>query len=230
MRSVKRKQTAWKKNRKLGDVYGGRRWPKIADNIFSRCHSLERPGPHARLPILLNDNPSRDFFFPISAEEAEQAIKALPNRDFDGITHIWCRRISGTEYRNGSRPWAEFICGSGVRVIVLYAWRRDMRFEWVTKPSNRITKDMQRFGIELVRRGGVWQINPTLQQLRRFYIQYLLYHEVGHHVDWYFRQWSSANIREVEEFADQYALQKTATATYVFNRLEKTRLAPQSLS
>ena len=25
-----------------------------------------------------------------------------------------------------------------------------------------------------------------------FYIQHLLYHVVGHHVDWYFRHWSRA--------------------------------------
>lgn len=220
MRSPKRKGTAWKKNRKFGDVYGGRRWPKTADNIFSRCHSLERPGPHDDLPILLSDNPSRNFFFPISVSEAEEALRALPKDDFEGLTHIWCRRASETEHRTGSRPWAEFICGSGVRVVVLYAWRRDMKFEWARRPSNRIVKDMERFGIGVTRRGGVWQITPTLPQLRRFYIQHLLYHEVGHHIDWYIRHWSAANLSQVEEFADQYAIQMTATATRVFNNLE----------
>lgn len=223
MRSPKRKGTAWKKNRKFGIVYGGRRWPKVADNICSRCHSLERPGPHDDLPVLLSDNPSRDFFFPISVSEAQEAVRALPKRDFDGITHNWCRRVSATEYRTGSRPWTEFICGSGVRVVVLYAWRRDMKFEWTGRPSNRVVRDMERFEISMGRRGGVWQIAPSIPQLRRFYIQHLLYHEVGHHIDWYTRHWSAANLSQVEEFADQYAIQKTATAMHVFNRLEKRR-------
>lgn len=41
-RSMKqnRKETAWKKSRKFGDVKGGRKWPKIADNIFNRKHNL----------------------------------------------------------------------------------------------------------------------------------------------------------------------------------------------
>ena len=39
-------------------------------------------------------------------------------------------------------------------------------------------------------------------------------------VDWYFRHWSKGNLKQVEEFAIQYAIQKTATATYVFNQLE----------
>lgn len=35
-----RKETAWKKNRKFGDVKGGRMRPKLADNIFNRQHNL----------------------------------------------------------------------------------------------------------------------------------------------------------------------------------------------
>ncbi len=38
-----RKHTAWKKNRKFGDVMGGRQRPKLADNIFNRQHSLTAP-------------------------------------------------------------------------------------------------------------------------------------------------------------------------------------------
>jgi hypothetical protein len=51
----------------------------------------------------------------------------------------------------------------------------------------------------------------------------LLYHEVGHHIDKYHRLWSKANNRQVEEFADQYAIQKTATATHIFNKLQKSQ-------
>lgn len=52
---------------------------------------------------------------------------------------------------------------------------------------------------------------------------YLLYQEIGHHVDWYYRHWSKANLKQVEDFADQYAIQKSATATYIFNKLENKR-------
>ena len=30
-----RKQTAWKKSRTFGDIKGGRRWPKLKDNIVT---------------------------------------------------------------------------------------------------------------------------------------------------------------------------------------------------
>lgn len=35
-----RKETAWKKNRKFGDLHGGRMRLKCADGIFNRKHNL----------------------------------------------------------------------------------------------------------------------------------------------------------------------------------------------
>ena len=217
---MNRKMTAWKKNRKLGDIYGGRLRIKLDDNIFKRCHSLKPPAATDELPILIQDNPSRDFFFPISADEAREALKALPEQDYGGITHIWCRRLNWTDYRRNDQSMAEFICGSGVRVIVLYPWHKSMVMTWQRKPSNRFVKDLRRLGIEIRPAGKGWKARPTLAQLRSFYVQYLLYHEVGHHVDWYNRHWSKANGKVLEEFADQYAFQKTTTATRVLNLLK----------
>ena len=65
---MERKKTAWKKSRKFGDVYGGRRLPKLTDGLLKRVHSLETPSPTDNLPLLRRDNPSRDFFFPLNAE------------------------------------------------------------------------------------------------------------------------------------------------------------------
>lgn len=219
-----RRTTAWKKSRKFGDVYGGRRFPKLSNKIFKRCHDLQRPAKSVELPILIQDNPSRDFFFPIDAHEACAALKALPEVDCSDVTHIWCRRMKEPEFSRDSQPMAEFICGSGVRVIVLYPWRKDMTLSWKRKPSNRFLNEMRRFGFKIIQRRGRWLAQPTLAQLKLYCIQSLLYHEVGHHVDWYNRHWSKANSKQVEDYADQYAIQKTSTATHVVNRLENAQV------
>ena len=70
-----RKETAWKKSRKFGDVKGGRKRPKLADNIFSRQHNFQAPSTGEETPIFMLDNPSRDLFFPITIVE----IKELGN-------------------------------------------------------------------------------------------------------------------------------------------------------
>jgi len=216
-----RRYTAWKKNRKLGDVYGGRRWTKREDNIFKRCHSLKPPLPTDSLPILIEDNPSRDFFFPISVQEADQTLKALPKHDYEGITHIWCRRAKKSDIVNGKAPWAEYICGSGVRIVILYPWPKTMKLTWPNKPSNRTINEFKRFGVDICRSGKLWLAKPTVAQLRKLYIELLLYHEVGHHIELSSWRWSKANNKQAEEYANQYAIQKSATATHIFNRLAK---------
>lgn len=214
--------TPWKKSRKHGDIYGGRTRLRLDDNIFRRAHSLKKPNPADELPILIQENPSRDFFFPISAEDAKEAIQALPNSEHQGITHIWLRRFNKSEYEKGQLPLAEFICGSGVRVIILYPFPRTMVMDLGSKkPSARKIKELSKWCKNLSNFQGRWCLQWDAGALREYYINNLLYHEVGHHVDWYNRHWSAANNKKLESFADQYAIQKTATATQVFNRLKK---------
>jgi hypothetical protein len=218
---MNRKHTAWKKSRKFGDIYGGRKSLRMTDSIFERAHSLKRPSIGDELPFLIEDNPSRDFFFPVSVEEVNEAIKELPKDDYRGITHIWLRRIKKSDFVTNEQPLAEFICGSGVRVIILYPWPKDMCIRFAKKPSSRRIKESLKYGIQLEKVHNVWVFEWNLPALRKFYINGLLYHEVGHHVDWYFRHWSKANSKKLEDFAEHYAVQKSTTGTYVFNRIEK---------
>jgi hypothetical protein len=221
---MNRKLTAWKKSRKFGDIHGGRTRLRLTDNIFSRSHSLKRPSACEDLPILIEDNPSRDYFFPLSVIEVEQALKALPKRDYSQITHIWLRRFKKSDYENNQIPLAEFICGSGVRVIILYPIPRNMVLDLgAKKPSTRKLNELSKWCNNIHSKNGRWVARWQLPELRKYFINNLLYHEVGHHIDWYYRNWTMANTKQVEEFADQYAIQKTATATHVFNQLERQR-------
>lgn len=215
--------TPWKKSRTLGDIYGGRTRRKFADSIFARAHSIQRPSPHDELPVLIEDNPSRDFFFPLNGEEVVEALKALPKRDYAGITHIWLRRLKKQDYLDGSQPYATFICGSGVRLITLYPFPVDLTYSFGRKrPPNTTVNEAKRFGAKVNQVGKEWQANWNHSTLRRFYA-HILYHEVGHHVDWYSRNWSQANSKELEEAAEQYAFAKTATGQHVINRLNNIR-------
>ena len=117
-----RKETAWKKNRKFGDVKGGRKRPRIADGIFARAHSLQRPHEAAELPIFVCDNPSRDFAFPIGEGEIRWELKHLPRKDWKKITRFWFRRLKKSEYEANELPLAEYARGSGVQFVILYAF------------------------------------------------------------------------------------------------------------
>ncbi len=196
--------TPWKKSRTFGAIYGGRERRKMADNIFARAHSIKRPSKDDKLPILTQDNPSRDYYFPISAMEAKSALDLLPASDVNGITHIWLRRNQQNKY---GLALAEFVCGSGVRAVILYPWRRDGRlYLGRNKPLNREAAEYMRYCATILQEQEAWYVHFAELFLRRFYLKCLLLHEVGHHVDWYKRHWSKGNVKKMEEFADQYAV------------------------
>ncbi|WP_259320494.1 hypothetical protein [Bacteroides intestinalis] len=89
-----RKQTAWKKSRTFGDVKGGRRWPKLKDNIVKRKHSLLKPSEFDELPIYMVENPSKDFYFPITIDDIKNVLAQLPPEHVEGLTHIWLRKTN----------------------------------------------------------------------------------------------------------------------------------------
>ena len=129
------------------------------------------------------------------------------------MTHLWLRRVKKSDFASGHHPLAEFVCGCGVRLIVLYPWPKDMLLPLgPQRPGAKLLRFYSRWCDDLVEDGGEWFLRWKLPALRSFYAEGLLFHEVGHHVDRYRRRWSRANRRRVEEFADQYAVEWSATA------------------
>jgi hypothetical protein len=213
------KQIPWKKSRKFGDIYGGRVRLRVVGNIFQRLHNLQAPSENDELPILIEDNASRDFIFPLSGIEVVEALKALPKKDYKGITHVWLRRAKKSEF--DSLPLAEFICGGGVRVIILYPWDKSLTENFgIQKPPLKFFREYMKYNVAIKKSGSSWVCKWNLDSLKKYYVHSLLYHEVGHHVDEYLRCWTKANIKQCEEYADQYAFQKSVTATYVVNNLK----------
>src|SRR4051794_32588100 len=102
-----RKETGWRKSRRFGDVFGGRTSPKSSALLY-HCHSLAAPGADQVTPILIEDNPSRDCFFPISVAEAARALEWLPKKHTSGITHLWLRRMRRSDLGTWDRPLAKF--------------------------------------------------------------------------------------------------------------------------
>jgi len=202
-----RKETAWKKSRKFGDVKGGRMRPKLADNIFNRQHNLESPKEDDKTPIFIQDNPSRDFFFPISIEEIEEFLNKLPHVQTKNITHVWLRKLSKKEYEKEGRTQGCFICGSRVNLIVLYPFPLDLKMNFgKKKPPKKVLKWYSAYQPNLVEENGNWILAWTKEKIKKYYLEGLLLHEIGHQVDsFHKRYWSKNYKRRAEKFADNYA-------------------------
>ncbi len=213
-----RKRTAWKKSRKFGDVHGGRSSPKVTDGVFGRVHSLQPPIQGQKLPIVRLDNPSKDFFFPLGPEEVLEELGRLPRQHVEGVTHIWFRRFKKSEYERHEMPLACFQCGSGVRAIILYPWPKDLKlFLGTRKPTPRQIKMYAPYSTELVHGSKGWYLEFALEPLKALFTEFLLFHEIGHHVDRYSRRWTRANRKQVEDFADQYAFERTSLRASVYD-------------
>ena len=207
---VRRKESAWKKSRKFGDVKGGRKFPKIADNILVRYHSIKPPTQHDKLPIVLRDNPSKNFYFPIEEGEILQNIRELPSEYTNGLTHIWLRRVAGKDHKRGIR-------GSGVNLIVINAFPKNFRM-WFgnKKPSKGTLKLYARWTDELVFDEGesAWYLMWDEETIKDYYLNSLFLHEIGHFVDSESRRfWSKADEKKKEDFADDFALAANTRST-----------------
>ena len=153
------------------------------------------------------DNPSREFFFPVTEGQVRKALQRLPYSDTFGITHVWFRRVRLSDYQAGRVPFAEFLCGSGSRIIVLYPWHRDLLLRFGRRrPPRRLLSEYAQWTEDLILENDQWCLRWTEGGLRSFYLNNLQLHEVGHHVDRSYRRWTPASQRETEEAADQYAV------------------------
>lgn len=218
---ISRKETAWKKNRKFGDIKGGRRYPKITDKIFNRMHSLKKPCVDELLPIFIKDNPSKDFYFPASENEITEKLNYLPKAHHEKITHVWLRKIKKEEYESNETFQGMFICGSGVNLIVLNAFPKNLRMVFgSSKPVHRVLKSYSKWtqDLQFDDKKKIWFLQWSEEEIRNYYLNSLLLHEVGHFVDFMFnRIWSKANLKQTEDFANNYAriwsVQKVETIT-----------------
>jgi hypothetical protein len=202
-----RKETAWKKSRKFGDVKGGRKRVRLADNIFERKHSMLPPSENEETPIFIADNSSRDLYFPVTVDEIKEFLGRLPKEHTENITHIWLRKMTNKEYEKEGRFQGVFICGNGVNLIILYPFSKSLEMNFGDKkPSNKTLKWYAAFEPELIYKNGNWILNWTEDKIKRYYLEGLLLFEIGSQLDSVYRRfWSKANGKKTEDFAGDYA-------------------------
>ena len=221
-----RKNTAWKKNRKFGDVSGGRDKIKLADNIFNREHNLSAPNEKERKPIFIIDNPSRDFYFPVTKDEVRETLQRLPENHTNHLTHIWLQRIKKSDYLSHKTFQGSFVCGGGVYLIILHPFQVDnkMRFG-KSKPLKKTLNYYRDFTMELKMDQDGWFLQWTHEKIREYYLEILLLHEIGHSIDsFYKRYWSKSTKQKREKWADNYATVWADQLRETYESIEKNAL------
>lgn len=71
--------------------------------------------------------------------------------------------LKKSDFATGHYPLAEFVCGSGVRLIVLYPWPKDMLLPLgPQRPGEKLVKFCSRWCDDLIECGGKWFLRWTL--------------------------------------------------------------------
>lgn len=185
---------------------GGRVKLKLADNIFNRQHNLSAPKNDEVKPIFIIDNPSREFYFPITIDEIKDILSKLPDCHTAHLTHIWLQKIKKADYLNGLTFQGCFVCGSGVNLIILHPFPIDNKMRLgKSKPLKRILNYYSKYTVDLKEDKGFWYLQWSKEQIKRYYLENLLLHEIGHSIDSFYKKyWSKANEVKKENWADNY--------------------------
>ena len=163
----------WRRSRTFGDLYGGRVRRRNTDDIFERLHSLSPPGPLDQLPIVITENPSRDFVFPVEPDEVVARYRQRSADDVSGITHLWFRRVSPHRFDAGL-PFTDLVWGSGVRVVVIHPWRADLMLRLSTdRPKPAALRRYERWTADLRHVDGWWWLAWEADAARDFMLEHL---------------------------------------------------------
>ena len=102
-----------------------------------------------------------------------------------------------------------FICGSGVNLIVLSAFPKDLKMIFgMKKPLKRELNLYSNWcqDLQFDEKKKIWFLQWEKETIRDYYLNSLLLHEIGHFVESvYQRYWSKANRNKRENFADNFA-------------------------
>lgn len=201
-----RKETAWKKSRKFGDIKGGRENYKWLNSIFNRLHNLEPLTGDVDIPVFIIDNPSRDFFFPVTVEDIKDQLARLPDFQVRWLSYIWLRKQSQKDYESEDSFQGCYIWGRDVQLITLYSFPNDLRMNFGKKKPKQSTLNWYKaYCTRLFEEQGRWYLQWTKDEIKDYYLNGLLLHEIGHHVDTIYK-YRKASKAKAEKWAGGYAI------------------------
>ena len=168
----------WHKSR----IYGSDP-DEAPDKVFDRVNLLMPVKPSDVLPLIVEDVPSKDAFFPVEPAELTELILKAIKPEARELTHIWYRRPKPSEFRGGRVPFTEYIYANGICLIVFYPWPETLIFPLTKKPTDAILNRYRKWSPKVSSHKGKWQLQWNLDSVRDFYLNDLLKNLLGLHFD-----------------------------------------------
>jgi hypothetical protein len=190
-----------RRNRNIGKTQGGRVRDGKAVEKRSRLFTQDiwtrlSEAPHEGF-IVLQENPSRDYFHPITETDIRSVLSRLPRRTVRPLKAVLLSRLSARDARRGVEGRRRYQC------VVLYAFPRSMEMAWSDGTfSDRAQRHYNIWCSTWCRRNDSTILTWTLEELRRYYLFHLLLHEIGH-----LNQPPFHSAKRRESYAENFALE-----------------------
>lgn len=133
------------------------------------------------------------YTYPCSISEIKQILARIPIEHLKGIKRI---RLSAQKAANAD---ASYFNGT----INIYSIPMDMKFIFPEKPPEAIVREYSRFGARWEVLGEHWYCYWRPESFKKYILEHVLFHELGHHIDDYL---SLRRSFGKEKFAERYAL------------------------
>jgi len=144
------------------------------------------------------------FIFPISKSDIEYTLSLLPEEFTKGINGIFL--LSGTNKQESFAQKAMVFGGYNpfLKTIVLHPFPTKYLNSFYKKlPAPHKLNDFKRAGARIKKVNKGWEIKFSLMNLRNFYLNDVLIHEIGHHID---ENYDKSN-KKMENFAEHFVQQ-----------------------
>ena len=146
--------------------------------------------------LVLRDNPSRDFFHPVSEEEIRKTLDRMPRKLTYSLRAVVMPRSSASDRRRGVEARRRYLC------IVLNPFPKSLRLFWSSSPPKaKAVHHYEPWNARWEEDETGWYQAWDLEDLKRYYLFHLLLHELGH-----INQPSFHALSRREEFAEDFAL------------------------
>lgn len=143
-----------------------------------------------------------EFIRPCSIADVIEMLNKIPHEFLIGLRGIYllggtAKQKRGGDPIDGVYDYIDF-------KIYLAAWlKRDFVLSGPQLPPPHAMSEYKRAGVKIERVKGGWECHFDEQSLRRYYLESVLLHEIGHHV----ARNENKSYRKNENFADWMAIE-----------------------
>lgn len=149
--------------------------------------------------------PSNGFIHPLKQDDIKQAINSIPLQYLSDLRGIFLCSGSKKQKYSGEIRFGTY--HNYYKSIFLFPFPEAKYIEYNTKPKPSTCIEYERHGAIWMKENLKWKIQFDARSLHSFYLNDVLYHEIGHHVQNITQDRKFKTYDENERFAEWFALE-----------------------